>query len=241
MKSFRFKKFKVNQSEKIFRVGTDAVLLGVLSSVENHKNILEIGTGSGVVSLILSQRNPDAEILALDINEEAVNLAAENFKNSVFHQRLKVIQQDFKNFETSEKYDLVISNPPYFEENNSTKDILARQQTELSFENLIKKSTEILSESGLLSVIIPHESGDYFEQKCLVSNLFLQRKIKIYGIKNSKIKRLILEFGFQKKEIFESELVIEDSPRKFSQEYLELTKDFHWFPNKNPSIPKLQD
>ena len=234
MKPFRFKKISVNQSEKVFRVGTDAVLLGVLSSVENRKNILEIGTGSGVVSLMLSQRNPDAEILALDINEEAAKLAAENFKNSVFHQRLKAIHQDFKNFETEKKYDFIISNPPYFEKNNSAKDVLARQQTELSFENLIKKSAEILSKSGLFSVIIPYENGDYFEKKCFDNKLFLYQKITIFGIKNSVPKRLILEFGFEEKDCKESELIIEDSPRKFSQEYLELTKDFHVFKD-NPS------
>ncbi len=229
MKPFRFKKFTINQSGKVFRVGTDAVLLGALCSVENSRKILEVGTGTGIVSLMSAQRNPDAEILAIDINKEAVNLASENFGNAPFHQRLKAIHQDFKNFETADKFDLVVSNPPYFEENNSGKDVLARQQTELSFENLIKKSAEILSESGLLSVIIPNESFELFEKLCSESIFFLQRKIKIYGIKNSKIKRLILEFGFEKMDCRESELVIEDSPRKFSEEYLELTKDFHWF------------
>lgn len=229
MKPFQFRKFAIHQSKNVFRVGTDGVLLGVLCTVNHSKKILEVGTGTGLISLMIAQRNPEAEILSLDINEEAENLAAENFINSPFKERMKTLHQDFKNFESDKKFDLIISNPPYFEENPSEKDILARQQTELSFDHLITKAAEILSETGILSVIIPFEAGNEFEQKCLNQALFLQKKIKIFGIKNAKAKRCILEFGFEQKILSESEFIIEKSPRKYTEEYLELTREFHLF------------
>ena len=229
MKPFQFKKFTVNQSGKVFRVGTDGVLLGTLAAVENAKNILEVGTGTGLISLMIAQRNPDAEITALDLNENAVDLADENFKNSPFHARMKTILADFKTFETGKKFDLIISNPPYFEENPSGKDVMARQQTELEFGDLIRKSAENLSSCGMLSVIIPFVTGIGFEKKCREHHLFLNRKITVFGIKDAAPKRLILEFSFQEGNTKESEFVIEKSPRKYTDLYLELTKDFHVF------------
>ena len=129
MKTFHFKNFTINQSSKVFRVGTDGVLLGASTTVENAANILEIGTGTGLISLMMAQRNPNATITALDIDEDAVALASVNFRNSPFSSRLNAVLQDFKKHETHEKFDLIVSNPPYFEENPSEKDVLARQQT----------------------------------------------------------------------------------------------------------------
>ena len=229
MKIFQFKNFSINQSQLVFRVGTDGVLLGALSRVENAQKILEVGTGTGLVAMMLAQRNVTATILALDISKDAVNLAEENFNKSPFHERLGAKLQDFKNFQSRNKFDLIISNPPYFKENSSGKDILARQQTELTFENLIEKSAEKLSKKGQLSVIIPAESGVEFIEICHKNKLFLSRKVQIFGIKNSSPKRLILEFGFDQKEILEEEFTIEKSPRVYSEEYLELTKYFHHF------------
>ena len=136
MKPFRFQQFDIQQSSDVFRVGTDAVLLGVLSSVHLAKKVLEVGTGTGIISLMLAQRNPEANILAIDINSEAVDIAQNNFSNSPFSERIKSQLQDFKKFETLEKFDLIISNPPYFEINSSDKDILARQRLELDFLDL---------------------------------------------------------------------------------------------------------
>ena len=229
MKPFQFKNFTVNQSSKVFRVGTDGVLLGASATVKDAQNILEIGTGTGLIALMIAQRNPDANITALDINEEAVAIASENFRNSPFSNRLKAVLQDFKIHKTDEKFDLIVSNPPYFEENPSEKDVLARQQTELSFADLIQNASQHLTANGILSVIIPFTSGVDFEQICRENNLFPTNKITVFGIKNSTPKRLILEFGLNEGEIIETEFVIEKSPRKYSENYLELTKDFHLF------------
>lgn len=231
MKPFHFQKFTLQQCSTVFRVGTDGVLLGALCEVEKAKNVLEVGTGSGLISLMIAQRNSQAEILALDINSDAVKLAGENFTNSPYSLRLKTEQMDFKNFEPTEKFDLIVSNPPYFEENQSAKDVTARQQTELSFRNLIIKSAELLAENGMFSVIIPFSEGNSFENMCGENGLFLSRKIRILGRKNAVPKRWILEFGFSSKTIQEVEFTIEGSPRKYSAEYLELTKEFHLFKN----------
>lgn len=233
MKPFRFQQFDINQSSDVFRVGTDAVLLGALSNVINAKQILEVGTGTGIISLMLAQRNPNVNILAIDINSEAVQISQNNFSNSPFSDRIKSQLQDFKNLETDEKFDLIISNPPYFEINNSEKDILARQRLELDFSDLIQKASQLLSDAGLFSVIIPIDSEKEFTRICLSDNLFLQRKIIIKGIQNAEPKRVVLEYSLKESETTIENFVIEKSPRVYSDEYLELTKDFHLF-NKKP-------
>lgn len=229
MKSFKFKQFEIQQSADVFRVGTDGVLLGALANVDVAENVLEIGTGTGLVSLMLSQRNVSADFLGIDINEEAVYLTKLNFENSPFNVRLKNILQDFKTFETDKKFDLIISNPPYFETSDSVKDKIARQTIELNFRQLISKSANLLSENGIFSVIIPYEAGKGFIEIAKENDLFLNRKINIYGIENSKIKRLVLEFSLNESDLYESDFIIEKSPRKYSDHYLELTKEFHVF------------
>ncbi|SDG58521.1 tRNA1(Val) (adenine(37)-N6)-methyltransferase [Epilithonimonas hungarica] len=233
MKPFRFQQFDIDQSSDVFRVGTDAVLLGALSTVANAKQILEVGTGTGIISLMLAQRNRNVNILAIDINSEAVNISQYNFSNSIFSDRIKSQLKDFKDFWTDEKFDLIISNPPYFEINSSGKDILARQRLELDFFDLIRKASQLLYDKGLFSVIIPIDSEKEFAQICSENNLFLQRKVIIKGIKTAEPKRVVLEYSLKKSEIKVENFVIEKSPRVYSDEYLELTKDFHLF-NKKP-------
>ena len=229
MKPFRFQKFDIIQHENVFRVGTDGVLLGALCQVENAQKILEVGTGTGLISLMLAQRNANAEITALDLNEDAVKLAQENFKNSPFSERLNVFHQDFKTFESQKEYDFVVCNPPFFEENNSVKDILARQQVELTFRNLIEKASKILSSEGIFSVIIPSESVQEFENLAEDFDLYLVRKVNIFGIENGVLKRNVLEFSKKKSALETLDFTIEKSPRKYSDQYLELTKEFHVF------------
>ncbi|MBP2617056.1 tRNA1(Val) (adenine(37)-N6)-methyltransferase [Chryseobacterium jejuense] len=229
MKPFIFKQFEIQQSKDVFRVGTDGVLLGALANVEFASHVLEVGTGTGLISLMLAQRNLQADFLGLDINEDAAALTELNFENAPFRARLKNIHQDFKTFDTEEKFDLIVSNPPYFEESGSDKDKIARQTVELNFRQLIAQSVQLLSEHGLLSVIIPVEAGAIFILIAEENNLFLNRRVHIKGIENSKTKRLVLEFSLTKKNLLESEFIIEKSPRKYSDQYLELTKEFHVF------------
>ena len=229
MKPFRFQQFSIQQSKDVFRVGTDGVLLGAMCNVKNAKKILEIGTGTGLISLMLAQRNVSAKISAIDINENAVKLASENFRNSIFNENLKVELKDFKNFETNENFDLVVCNPPFFEENASAKDVLARQQVELNFRNLVEKSAEIITQKGILSIILPSEAATDVKSLAEEFNLYLVREINIYGIEGGNLKRNILEFSLAQKPLEISDFVIEKSPRKYSDQYLNLTKNFHVF------------
>lgn len=230
MKPFHFQRFSIAQSQEVFRVGTDGVLLGALANCMEAQNILEVGTGTGLITLMLAQRNPDTQILALDINEKATELSRENFKNSPFSERLTSINQDFKAFETQQKFDLIVCNPPYFEKmESSQKDVLARQQVELNFEQLIGKSVEILAFEGVFSVIIPKKYENHFIQKSIDFGLKIHKIVNIRGNVKNEIKRCVLEFGFSTKNLCKTEMVLESSPRKYSSEYIVLTKDFHVF------------
>lgn len=233
MKAFRFQQFDIRQSKDVFRVGTDAVLLGALADVSHAKQILEVGTGTGIISLMLAQRNPHAHFTAIDINPKAVTLSQENFSASPFSGRMDVECVDFKTMKPDEKYDFIVSNPPYFEINTSSKDVLARQRLELDFSDLIRKSSELLSADGLFSVIIPISYEPEFTGICYENSLFINRKVIIKGIKTADAKRVILEYSFNDKEGKIENFVIEKSPRVYSDEYLALTQDFHLF-NKKP-------
>lgn len=210
-------------------MGTDGVVLGALCSVGEASQILEAGTGTGLISLMIAQRNKQAEILALDISVDAVKLATQNFNQSPFHARMKAMKADFSTWNTIRKYDLIVCNPPYFEPNTSQKDRLARQQIGLTYEVLIRKAAEHLVPGGLLSVIIPFIDQQKFVQNTANHGLQLQRAVHIYGRKGSAPKRAIMEFGFGSKESEISTLTIEAAPRIFTKEYLELTADFHVF------------
>lgn len=229
MKPFSFKQFNINQSEKVFRIGTDAVLLGALAGVFGKQNILEIGTGTGIISLMLAQRNSEANITAIDINPEAVGLARENFENTPFKECLKAFEKDFKTFGSSDKFDFVVSNPPYFDANSSTKDILARQRIELDFSDLICNTAKILSVDGILSVIIPADERAKFINLSKEHQLYLTRKIDIYGIAGGTLRRNILEFSKKSLSPKVETFIIEKAPRQFSEQYLQATKDFHLF------------
>lgn len=229
MNAFHFKNFSILQNQEVFRVGTDGVLLGALASCDGVKNILEVGTGTGLISLMLAQRNSEADILAIDINSNAIKLAKENFENSPYSERISVREVDFKTFEKEKTLDLVICNPPYFNVNISIKDRLARQQVELNFNQLIERTSKILTKDGIFSVIIPKDSEEYFVGKSLEQNLFLFNKVDIRGNSQSKIKRCILEFSPIKRDLTINELILEVAPRVYSEEYIELTKDFHLF------------
>lgn len=229
MKAFTFRQFEIQQSKEVFRVGTDGVLLGALANGNDALKVLEAGTGTGLISLMLAQRNPVADFLAIDISREAAELAGLNFRNSPFSDRLQAIHQDFKHFITEEKFDLIVSNPPYFEASDSEKDKVARQMIELNFGQLVSKASDLLSENGILSVIIPVEAAEGFIKETGKNGLFLIRRINIKGIAHSHPKRLLLEFSNVEEGCKESEFIIEKSPRQYSDQYLELTREFHVF------------
>lgn len=227
LKPFHFQQFSIQQSPNVFRVGTDGVLLGALSTVCTANTILEVGTGTGLISLMLAQRNTQAEITAIDLSEDAVRLADINFTHSPFAARLTAQRRDFTQFQSNKKFDLIVCNPPYFEPNASTKDRMARQQIDLTFSSLCENAAQHLTFNGKFSVIIPATAAEIFEKTAHISDLYLQRTVRIFGRKSGPVKRCVLEFGFTKQPAKLSTLIIEAEPRVFTEEYLALTKDFH--------------
>ncbi|HAV01986.1 MAG TPA: tRNA (adenine-N(6)-)-methyltransferase [Chryseobacterium sp.] len=234
MKPFHFQQFSVQQHSEVFRVGTDGVLLGALAQIEETAaSVLEVGTGSGIITLMLAQRYPEATFAAIDINPLAARLAGNNFKASPWSNRLTANVADFKTFETKFTLDHIVCNPPYFEVNDSGKDLWARQQLLLTFSDLIQTSSKVLASSGKLSVIIPADSEKTFTDISKQHQFSKSRQVMISGRRGSPPKRVVLEYTKNTNvQLIEEELVLENNPREYSREYLELTKDFHIFKKK---------
>lgn len=231
MKPFRFQNFEISQQADVFRVGTDGVLLGALSHLDGVKMVLEAGTGTGLISLMLAQRNPELHITALDINPEAVALANSNFKNSPYRDRLRALQADFKSFSSDSEFDLIISNPPYFEVNDSAKDVFARQTIEMDAAVILHRGVGLLRDGGIISLIVPSGQSPSLEHIARQLGLHLIRRINIFGIAGGPVKRNVLEFSKKEIPATEQEFVIEKGPRVYSEQYLEATRDFHVFGN----------
>lgn len=215
------------------KIGTDGVLLGAWADIKNSpKTILDIGTGTGIIAMQLAQRTSAKQIDAIEIDKNAFEQCAENFKNSPWKDRLYCFHTSFESFlkERKAEYDLIISNPPFYAEkyqSNSKSRNLARFSFALTFEELLKGTAKLLSSTGVFSVIIPKSREKEFSDIALEENLHLQKRTEVKGTKNSEVKRSLLQFGSVKKDFSSNELIIEDSRHKYSKEYKALTQDFY--------------
>nr|WP_255448666.1 MULTISPECIES: methyltransferase [unclassified Apibacter] len=226
---FKFKKFNIFQNNSVFKVGTDSVLLGCFADIHNASHILDIGTGTGILSLMCAQRNPISHITAMDSEYNAYSLALENFKNSSFSQRITGIHCDLDRFFSDILFDYIICNPPYFKisEVLHRKHPVARQQIKLNYHLLIKKSASLLSQNGKIGYIFPIENEQEILELSNRYNLFPNRIIYISGIRNGKIKRIFLELSREDKNPIIKYFVIEEKSRIWSEEYKKLTSDFY--------------
>jgi len=226
---FKFKQFEVIQSEKIFKVGTDGVLLGLLTDIITSERILDIGTGTGIVALILAQRTNNTSIIGIDLDENAYHLAKENFNKSPFSERLTAVFGDIKTTVFNEKFDTIVSNPPYFDSQSTlhSKNILARQQVQLNYGQLFDFVQKNVTEKGNFTLIYPYENETDILQIAKNNNLFLNKNIQVKGIENGKIKRNISTFSFIETEIKTETFVLEKAPREYSDEYKILAKDYY--------------
>lgn len=230
---FKFKQFTVNQDRCAMKIGTDGVLLGAWVSIsQNPFSILDIGAGTGVISLILAQRS-NAELMdAIEIDDDAYEQCTENFENSPWNNRLFCYHASLEQFvdEIEDKYDLIVSNPPFystdFKSENKQRD-LARFQDALPFRHLLESVSKLLTETGLFSVIIPFKEEQIFIGLASKVNLFPNRVLQVKGSPTSKIKRSLIEFSFTKNEIKKNELVIETERHQYTKDYVNLTKDFY--------------
>ena len=232
---FKFKEFTVDQDRCAMKIGTDGVLLGAWSSLDHFpESILDIGTGTGLIALMLAQRS-DAELIdALEIEENAYEQSVENFEKSDWGNRLFCYHAAFDEFveemQDEEKYDLIISNPPFYAEDyksgNENRD-QARFAEALPLEELLGGASLLLSENGHLDVIIPfseEKNALKIAEKYKLSPLKITR---VKGTSTAPIKRSLISFGFQKTETVIDELIIEISRHNYTPEYQNLVKDFY--------------
>ena len=231
---FKFKQFFVEQDRTAMKIGTDGVLLGAWTPIEDNPfSILDIGTGTGIIALMLAQRSSAQQIDALEIDEEAYEEATDNFENSPWNDRLFCFHAGLDEFveEPEEEYDVIVCNPPFYSEDykseNKQRD-LARFQDAMPFENLIEAAALLLSENGILSVIVPFKEETTFMALAKKQELFPLKITRIKGTPTSETKRSLLAFSRNEIANFpQDELIIETSRHIYTPEYIELTKDFY--------------
>ncbi|MFN3998754.1 tRNA1(Val) (adenine(37)-N6)-methyltransferase [Algoriphagus sp.] len=226
---FQFQQFRVYQDRCAMKISTDAVMLGALINAENPTHILDIGTGTGVIALMLAQRFPKAKVTAIEIDEDAASQADENFRESQFASRLLLIHGKLQDFPESEKYDLIVSNPPFFPDHLKSQDPKrnkALHTDELSFEELIKKCRELLAESGAFWVILPPRQMKFVEVIAEKSGLCLRQTIGIRDSEKKPIHREVCEFTFGKGAKNEIQIALKDENFDYSGSYKNLLSGF---------------
>ncbi|MCA0349427.1 MAG: methyltransferase [Bacteroidetes bacterium] len=231
---FSFKKFTVQQDQCAMKVGTDSVLLGAWCPVDNNPfSILDIGAGTGILSLMLAQRSNAEQIDAIEIDENAYEQCVENFENSPWSDRLFCFHAGLDEFvaEPEEEYDIIISNPPFYSEDfktdNSQRD-LARFQDALPFEELVEAANLLLSENGIFAVIIPFKEEERFIDLCAEVELFPVKVTRVKGTHNTLVVRSLLAFKRYELSVLEAdELVIEINRHEYTDDYINLTKEFY--------------
>ena len=229
MSGFRFKQFAVEQDDVAMKVGTDGVLLGAWADCEGAKRILDIGTGTGVIALMMAQRNVEAKIHAVEIDETASKRARSNFDLSPWAERLEVECCAVQEFAPSEKFDLIISNPPYFVDSllpPDAKRSTARHTHDLSFEELDKAVCRLLAEDGRFALILPTTE---FDKYLAITQLCLCRRCDVHPTVGSPTKRVMAEFAKQKVDAVALENITIEQERRgdYTEEYRTLTKDFY--------------
>lgn len=228
---FKFKTFTVYHDKCAMKVGTDGVLLGAWTSVSGKKNILDIGTGSGLIALMLAQRS-EAIIHAIDIDSSAFLQATENVAASVFNERINVHHASLNEFsrQTVGQFDLIVSNPPYFNKSLLSpvhERNLARHNDSLSLDSLIEDSLKLLSPEGEITLILPYDQEDELNRSVEKSDLSFCRKTYIRPTPGADFKRILAAFRRNASTCQYDDLTIEESRHQYTKEYIALTKDFY--------------
>ena len=230
--SFQFKQFTVNQERCAMKVGTDGTLLGAWARVYNKcPRILDIGTGTGLIALMMAQRYPEAIVVGIDIDMDAVLQAQENVAASPFASRIMINKIDITNFSDEEGYDAIVCNPPYFVDAlicPGEQRTLARHTLTLNYNSLIHSARKLLKNDGCLSVIIPFDNKDNIDSAIAIEGLFVTRICQIKTTPNKLPKRLLIEL--KKTPAYDvdfQEVILESLPGHRSDWYREITKEFY--------------
>ncbi len=226
---FQFQQFRINQDRCAMKISTDAVLLGTLANAKNPAKILDIGTGTGVLALMLAQRFPDAKVTAVEIDADAAGQAGENFRESPFSERLALVQGRIQDFPPEEKFGLIVSNPPFFPDHLKSPDSKrnrALHTDELSFGELIEKAASLLSPSGAFWVILPPRQMRDLEAIAEKSGLSLFQKTKVRDTAEKPVYREIGAFSLLNAGKNGDDLILKDGNLAYTGSYSALLSHF---------------
>jgi len=231
-KVFQFKQFSVDQSGCAMKINTDGVLLGVLTDANHPQAIIDIGTGTGVIALMLAQRFTNAKIDAVEIDQSAADTAGQNFQNSPFADRLGIYSMGFAEFfdrYPDKKYDLIVSNPPFYInslKSPEAKRELAKHADQLFFDELLTSASKHLQESGILCMILPVDTAEMVNILAAKHALNIQRKILIQSFSESKPHRVVVGYGLKEELMSVGSFAIYKSIGNYSEEYINLLKPY---------------
>ena len=232
--TFHFKQFRINDEHSTLRIGTDSMLLGAWADPLNARKILDIGTGCGVLALMMAQKS-EATIEAIDIDPSSVNEARANFSNSPWSDRLTAIHTSLQASagHSEGKFDFIITNPPFFDDSQRSSTIRrnsTRHHDHLTFEELLCCGSSLLTEDGTFALVLPALNYNTFLPVSKKYGLFLKRRMVVFPKPASRPKRMLMEFTrLEPTWVTGSELIILDGSGKFSSPYLVLTDRFHNF------------
>lgn len=228
---FRFKQFAIQDDRCAQKVGTDGVLLGAWARVEEARSILDIGAGSGLIALMVAQRNPQARVTGIEIVHEAALQAQENVAQSPFASRVTILEADVRDYSPLVRFDCILCNPPFFTEDTLSPDsarALARHAAMLDFDDLLDAVLRLLADEGIFHVILPMNACNSFTDKAFIKGLFAVRKCQVRTVLRKSPKRVMLSLSRQgSPSLLTEEIVLQDSEGNRSEAYAELAKDFY--------------
>lgn len=229
-KIFRFKQFQVVNDRTAMKVGTDGVLLGAWCPADGATHVLDVGTGCGVIALMIAQRNADAVIEGIDIDPEAVNEASLNFAQSPWAGRLSARLVDFNDMQGCVCYDLIVSNPPYFTNGvlpDGDTRIMARHTQSLTYGQFIAGASRMLTDDGAVALISPVEAYREIVQAAAMASLPVRRLTRVIPVEGHEPKRLLWLLSRREMAYREERLTIAHSDNSFTDEYISLTRPFY--------------
>ncbi len=230
---FHFKQFSIKQDRCSMKVGTDGVLLGAWADVNGASNILDIGTGTGLIALMIAQRSPIALIDAVEIDPDACQQASKNMQASPWSDRVNAIEDAIQNYSknTTKKYDLIVSNPPFFSGgtfSNSENRNLVRHTVKLPNGDLLAAARSLLTENGKFSVILPTMEGLRFQERAQNYRLYCTKITEVMPKHNLSVERVLLQFEKNPQPLIKNNLVIQYEERNnYTEDYIDLTGDFY--------------
>lgn len=234
MSVFKFKEFSIVQQYSAMKVGTDSVLLGALLQAQHPQSILDIGTGTGLLALMMAQRFHLANIDAVEIDELAFAEATQNARQSNWKDRVTVFHQSlqaFANQSTTYQYDLIVSNPPYYEVENhfgieEQSRSHARHTATLSFDELLENIYRLLTTQGKCWMVLPKIEGELVVEKAKLAGLFLVHQIEVFPNAKKSYNRMIFCLSKKQEETKKESFYIKDGDGNYSQQYKEATMPF---------------